>query len=121
MISLGSCIAGFLAGTLAAMGMGGGGLLIICLTLFFHLSQRLAQGINLIFFIPVAVVAVIFYMFKNLISWKYAIVFSVLGLFGAFIGSFLSGFFDQFVLRKIFGFFLLSIGIIQFLKKDKKI
>ena len=40
------------SGILGAMGMGGGGILMIYLTVFAGLEQSLAQGINLLFFIP---------------------------------------------------------------------
>ena len=47
-----SSIAAILSGVFAAMGFGGGSIFIIYLTLFENLPQTLAQGINLIFFIP---------------------------------------------------------------------
>ena len=51
-------ISGVLGGLLGGMGMGGGTLLIPLLTIFCGLNQHLAQAINLIAFIPMAVVAV---------------------------------------------------------------
>ena len=47
-------LAGIVSGVIAGMGMGGGTLLIPILTIFFALSQTLAQGINLFSFLPCA-------------------------------------------------------------------
>ena len=43
--------AGFFAAMLSAMGVGGGGLLVIYLTEILGMEQRCAQGINLLFFL----------------------------------------------------------------------
>ena len=58
-------IAGILSGIIGAMGIGGGGILIIYLTLFADMEQMAAQGINLLFFIPCAVVALIIHIRKG--------------------------------------------------------
>ena len=47
-----AALAGTLSGVIGAMGLGGGGVLIIYLTLFLGMEQGIAQGVNLIFFIP---------------------------------------------------------------------
>lgn len=48
---------GFAGGLLGGMGMGGGTLLIPLLTLFLGLNQAAAQGINLLSFLPMSLVA----------------------------------------------------------------
>lgn len=118
MIDYVSSISAFVSGIFAAMGFGGGSILIICLTVFQNFPQHLAQGINLLFFIPIATTALIFHSIKKLIVWRYAIIFMFLGLLGAAIGSYLSMFINPFFLRKIFGVFLLFIGITQIFKKS---
>ena len=55
---------GFISGIIAALGMGGGTILILLLNLFKNLDQHLIQGTNLIFFIPTSIVA-IFMNVKN--------------------------------------------------------
>ena len=47
-------IAGIISGILGAMGFGGGGILILYLTLYKDMPQVVSQGINLLFFIPSA-------------------------------------------------------------------
>lgn len=100
------------------MGMGGGGFLIICLTLFQNIPQHVAQGINLICFVPVAATALIFHSLKKLVEWKYALCFMVLGVIGAIVGAYLSVFISPFFLKKFFGGFLLLIGVNQLFKKE---
>ena len=56
-----------LSGIVGGMGMGGGTLLIPVLTIFFKFNQQNAQGINLLVFIPMSIVAVIIHMKNNLI------------------------------------------------------
>lgn len=114
-----SAIAGILSGTIGAMGMGGGGVLIIYLNLFTDVSQNKAQGINLLFFLPTAVLAVIYYSRKKLIEWKIAVPFALMGMAGTVAGSFLCGKLDNAILSKLFGGLILVMGITGILKKDK--
>ena len=58
-------IASFFAGILGAMGFGGGGVLIIYLTAILNIKQITSQGINLIFFIPSAIIALIIHILKR--------------------------------------------------------
>lgn len=110
-------LAGLLSGILGAMGMGGGGVLIIYLTLIAGLDQRAAQGINLILFIPCAILALFFYVRKGLIDFRTALAAAAAGLVGALGGVFLSGWMDVVWLRRIFGAMLLLIGIRELFAK----
>ena len=62
--------ASFLAGALSGMGLGGGGILLVFLTAFSSIDQLTAQGINLIFFLPTGLIAIIIYAIKKQIEWK---------------------------------------------------
>ena len=57
-------IAGIISGIISGMGMGGGIILIPVLTIFLGFSQKVAQGITLLYFIPTAVFALIVHI-KN--------------------------------------------------------
>lgn len=114
-----SAIAGILSGIIGAMGMGGGGVLIIYLNLFTDIPQSTAQGINLLFFLPTAVLAVIYYIRKRLIVWKVAVPFSAMGILGTLVGCYFCGKFDNSVLTKLFGMLLLVMGFTSILKKEK--
>ena len=50
-------LAGFGSAVLASMGMGGGSILILYLTLIAGVPQREAQGVNLLFFLPIGAAA----------------------------------------------------------------
>ena len=57
-------LAGIVGGVIAGMGMGGGTLLIPILTIFLSVSQHLSQAINLIGFVPMAIIALIIHSKK---------------------------------------------------------
>ena len=111
-----SSIVAIFAGIFASMGLGGGSFLIIYLTLFKHLPQTLSPGINLIFFIPISLIALIAHQKRKLIVWKYAILFSIIGMFGAVIGILMLNIINPYILKKILGCFLLAIGISQIIR-----
>ncbi len=113
MSGLWAAIAGIVSGILGGMGMGGGGVLILVLTLLCNYNQELAQGINLIFFLPCAVVAVIIYSCKNLIRWRIALPFALLGVVGALLGAWTGHFISGEILSKLFGGLLFFIGLKQ--------
>ena len=112
-----------LSGILTAMGMGGGGILILYLNLFTDFSQHEAQGINLLLFLPCALIAILYYRCKKVFRLKEAVPFMLWGLLGAGAGCALSALIDTEWLRKGFGVFLLVIGLrelIAALKKSKQ-
>ena len=54
-------VIGFLSGAVGSLGIGGGGILIVMLTLALGIKQNNATLANLIFFIPVAIFSLILY------------------------------------------------------------
>ncbi len=113
-------IAGFLSGVLGAMGMGGGGVLLIYLTAFASLEQLNAQGINLLFFLPIGLLAVITYALKKQILWKTVFLLWAGGIVGAVSGYICARFIGSFYLSRLFAIFLIFFGISQFFQKSKK-
>ena len=103
-------LVGFAAASLAAMGVGGGGLLIIYLTAAVGMAQRTAQGINLIFFLCAAVTALAVHLRKRRIAFRYALFFAIGGALGAAIGCTLAGAVDNGFLRRAFGVLLIYAG-----------
>ncbi|MBO7213864.1 MAG: sulfite exporter TauE/SafE family protein [Clostridia bacterium] len=116
------CLFGALGGVLGGMGMGGGTVLIPLLTIFLNFEQKLSQGINLISFIPMAVIALIVHI-KNGLVKKESILFIIIPacLFGG-VGAVVVKYIENEVLSKIFGYFLLGLAVLQFIgvKKVKK-
>jgi len=76
---------GGISGIVSAMGMGGGTILILCLSLFLGKDQHVAQGANLVFFIPTSIVAIIMNIKQKLIKWKTGIQVTIFGIIGAII------------------------------------
>ncbi len=106
-----SFAAAFFTGIFAALGVGGGMILIIYLTVFAGFDQLSAQGINLIYFIPIAALSVIIHTKNKLIDWKKIIPAIITGIFFAAIGSFAAKFIGPAGLRKIFAVFIFIIGL----------
>jgi uncharacterized membrane protein YfcA len=67
MNGLKEALVGLASAILSSMGLGGGGVLLVYLTGFTSLSQINAQGINLIFFIPIAFVSCVLHLKNKLI------------------------------------------------------
>lgn len=78
---------GIISGIVSGMGMGGGTILILCLSLFLGKDQHIAQGANLVFFVPTSIVAIIMNVKQKLIKWKTGITVSIFGIIGAIIRS----------------------------------
>lgn len=110
-------LVGFLSGIISGMGIGGGTILIPSLVFFGELSQVQAQGINLIVFIPISIVAIITHMKQGNIESKYIKPIIIGGIISAVIGSMIAVKIDEERLRTFFGIFLFIIGLYEFFKK----
>ena len=106
-------IAGILSGVVAGMGMGGGTLLIPILTIFFNIAQQQAQGINLLAFLPCAVVSLIIHIKNKLVDFKIGLPIILTGVLSSVGASFLAVNLNNKVLQILFGVFLLLIGLQQ--------
>lgn len=110
-------IVSFFGAALSALGTGGGGILLIYLTAYAGLDQLSAQGINLVFFIPIAMAALLIHMKNKLVKWKIVLPCILLGLPGVFLGAWLANLLGSDILRKVFAVFLLVIGVRELLSK----
>ncbi len=100
------------------MGIGGGAILIPALILFSGSRQHVAQSINLISFIPVAIIALFIHYRKKNLNTGYSISLILAGLTGAIIGSGLAVKLPAEVLSRLFGVFLFIMGGIEILYKE---
>ncbi len=119
-MSISALLAGLFSGILGAMGLGGGGILIIYLSLFTDTKQLTAQGINLLFFIPIGILALIIYSIKKQIKWKITLKFAFWGLIGTALGLLLTDFLGGEITGKIFGGLLIIIGTMEIFKRNRK-
>ena len=113
-------IAGLLSGLIGAMGLGGGGVLILYLVLFAEVAQVQAQGINLLFFLPCGAVALAIHAFRGRVRWRVVLPCVVGGAVGVAIGSWLLSGIDARWLGKAFGAGLAVLGVKElfFTKKE---
>lgn len=102
-----------ISGAIGGMGIGGGVVLIPVLTGFFGISQKNAQYINLLYFIPLSLCALFVHTKNGRVEWKKAIFMAIGGATGAWVGSWAASVVRAGFLRKIFGIFLLVVGIDQ--------
>lgn len=103
---------GFVSGVVGGMGMGGGTVLVPLLS-FIDLPQKTIQAINLISFVPMCCVALVFHSKNKLLKTQNlwwivipAIAFAVAGALVADIAA-------NDVLRYCFAVFLLAVGVWQ--------
>ncbi len=114
-------LAAFFSGFAGSLGLGGGGVLVLYLVLSLGEEQITAQGINLLFFIPCAALSTIVYSFKKLIDWKTVLAAAAGGLPGVLLGSWLLRSMNPLWPGKIFGAFLLIMGLKELFAKQKKV
>lgn len=112
---------GLAAGIISGMGIGGGAILIPALVLFVNPDQHIAQSVNLLFFIPTGITALIIHIKNKMIDFKMAFPIILFGLAGAFLGSRFAVSLPGDTLRKYFGAFLLAMGVYEMLRKGKNV
>lgn len=116
-------IAGIAGGLLGGMGMGGGTILIPLLSIFYSVGQHTAQGVNLVAFIPMSIVALIIHFKNKLVNCKDVLKIVIPGLFACVFGCFLAKAIEGNLLKQIFGGFLVVLSIVQVVlcfKEDKR-
>lgn len=104
-------VVGFLTGVIASMGLGGGFILVVWLTVFAEVEQKAAQGINLLFFLPIAFISLIIHIKNGLVNKMLVKKLALGGILGAVIGTFGAMWIDNTLLRKLFAVFLLIFGL----------
>ena len=109
--------AGFGAGILSAWGVGGGTLLLLVMTLLLDVPQQQAAAVNLLYFLPCAACALIFHIKNRQIVWPAVWPAAAAGAVCAVGGALLAQQADAETLRKLFGGFLILVGLSEvFLK-----
>lgn len=109
-------VAGVAGGLIGGMGMGGGTLLIPILTLLLSVGQLEAQAINLIVFIPMAIVTLIIHVKNKLVDFKKLLFSLPLAIVLAVAGALLVKKIDESILKTTFGIFMLIVGVVFLLK-----
>lgn len=113
-------IIGFISGVLGGMGMGGGTLLVPFLDLL-KVGQHSAQAINLVSFIPMALVSLIIHIKNGLVEKKGIFRLVISALIFAVIGAICALVVKGKILKKSFGGFLIFLSIFSLCNSKSKI
>ena len=102
-------IAGFFSGL---VGIGGGIIIVPVLIYFLHFTQQQAQGTTLfMFLVPIGILGVYNYYKAGYMDWKAAAFMGLTFVIGSFFGSKIAVSIDQQTVKKVFGIFVILIGI----------
>ena len=113
-----SILSAFLIAVLSGMGVGGGGLFVIYLSLLTDTPQLIAQGMNLLFFLFSAGASVTVHLQKRQIYFAAVSIMAGAGILGSLLGAYTASFVNQALLRKIFGVMLVISGILALKKRE---
>jgi len=111
---------GIVLGFLSGIGVGGGTLLILWLTLVLNMEPAAAREINFLFFLPAAAVACFFRWKQGVLDLKRILPAVIAGCVAAVSGTLLSVVLNTYFLKKGFGFLLLVTGLRELFYKPKK-
>ena len=112
-------IVGTLLGFRTGLGVGGGSLLILWLTLVLEMSQTAARGINLLFFLPSAAISCYLRWKQGSVTLKKILPAIFAGCAAAAVFSLISTRIDLEILKKLFGVLLLATGIRELCYRTK--
>ena len=115
-----NAVFGFISGIISGMGIGGGVILIPLLAIFTSLGQHEAQGINLLYFLPTAGASLLFHIKNKLVAWQAALPAIACGCLSAAGSAWLAQSLHAALLRRLFGGFLLAVGILELRKARKQ-
>lgn len=113
-------IAGIVLGFLAGIGVGGGSLLILWLTLVLNMEHNTARIINLLFFIPTALIASFFRRKQKTLHLNKILPAMLAGCLSAAIFAIFGKYLDVSVLKKFFGGLLLITGLRELFYRPRK-
>ena len=104
-------LAGAVTGVLSGFGVGGGTLLLVYMTAFARVDQHLAQGINLLYFLPAGLMALPAHLKNGYVEKKALVPAIGAGLVCAAAAAWAATELDVSLLHKLFGGFLVLIGL----------
>ena len=113
-------ILGTLLGFLSGIGVGGGSLLVLWLTLVMDVPAETARVINLLFFIPSALIACFFRWKHGALDIRAILPAIVSGCLSAALFSWIGNRMDTSLLKKLFGGLLILTGIRELFYKEKQ-
>lgn len=103
-------LVGTALGFLSGLGVGGGSLLLLWLTLVMGVSGETARVMNLMFFLPCALAATLFRWKQSTPDWRLTLPAMAAGLLGAALGNYLGPMLNAELLKKAFGILFVITG-----------
>lgn len=103
-------LVGAVLGFLSGLGVGGGSLLLLWLTLVMGEPRETARVLNLMFFLPSAIIATAYRWRRSKPDWSLTIPAAAGGLLGAALGNYLGPMLNAELLKKAFGILFLITG-----------
>ena len=111
-------LAALVIAALSGMGVGGGGLFVIYLSLFTDTPQLTAQGMNLLFFLFSSGASLPVHLLRRKLLLGVIVLMASAGIAGALLGTLLARVVAGGLLRKIFGAMLVVSGIYSLKRKE---
>lgn len=108
-----------LLGFLAGIGIGGGSLLILWLTMVMQTPYPQARILNLLFFLPAAIFSCFFRKKQGDLPLKKVLPGILIGIAAAAGASFAGRYLDTELLQKFFGILLLATGVRELLYRPR--
>ena len=112
-------LVGAALGFLSGLGVGGGSLLLLWMTLVLGADPAQARVMNLMFFLPSALIATAFRWKQSKPVWSHILPAAGAGLLGAVIGNLLSPILPRDLLKKAFGVLFLVSGVREICYRPK--
>ena len=113
-------LVGTVLGALSGLGIGGGSLLMLWLTIVMNTDAELARIMNLMFFIPCALVTSLFRWRQGILDLRLAAMAILTGCAGSVLGNLWRRGMDLALLQKIFGILFILCGIRELLYRPRK-
>lgn len=113
-------IMGIVLGFLSGLGIGGGSLLMVWLNAVLSWSIQDARAVNLLFFLPSALIACIIRYKKGILNWKVVLPAIISGCLFAVAGNAVSNWVNTITLQKLFGVLLILAGIKEIFYRERK-
>ena len=98
-------------GFLAGLGVGGGSLLMLWLTTVVNMDYAVARTVNLLFFLPTALIATLFHKKQGSLQYRQILPAIISACIAAAIFSYIGKHVDTTLLKKLFGGVLILTGL----------
>lgn len=112
-------VVGILTGIISGFGIGGGSLLVVYLTGILAIDQYTAGGINLLYFLCCAPTALVSHIRHRRVEWRAVWWSAVCGVITAVAAAWIASLIEAAILRRMFGFLLLYVGVREWRYKQK--